>query len=100
MAALDRRVLRTQFEGELVRGVIVYFAPDDLDDSSAQGRAKYAVLLNLALPEPELLYSLFTSQVEKYRRFASEVLTLAGGSYEFLPQESILNLRDVRTVAL
>lgn len=95
--ALDRSLIELYFKGNYKRGAILRFLMK-CDDPARDVRNKYAVVLNKDLSEGDVLLSLATSQIQKYKSsfFDADVLRIDPGQYACFPEPTIVNLREVR----
>ena len=95
--------LKHQFDGFVHRGAIIKFLPDDLDDPKQHNQPKFAVILNAICPEPEILYIFSTSQhsfYDTHGQFEQAIIRVPGGTYSFLPKDTVFPFRNVRGIAI
>lgn len=98
---LPKSLTDSAFETFCCRGAVVRFLMTDLDDPKRSQRNKYAVVLNVDPADAEILLVLTTTSVDWFKtapKWArNAVLSLSEGSYPWVTDETVVDLRNVRT---
>jgi hypothetical protein len=88
------------FDGLLRRGVIIHYRCRFVDgEGRVDVRDKFAVILNVTLPEDPILCALFTSQTGTYTGttlYDRDIIRIAVGTYPFFTKDTVLSFRAVR----
>lgn len=102
MIRLPDEMLVRHFESSLTRGAIIRFKPEDLDDPNRPEAYKFAVILSVDCSTAEIHYVFTTSKTKHYDenpQTAGDIIRVKPGEYGYFPLETIINFREVRTVA-
>ena len=91
------RLAAHPFDKELRRGVVLYYLERKLDDPQRRTRWKYAVVVNFVLPRDPLLFFRSTSKPVFYSggEYDRYILRVPAGTYGFLPENSIFDMKVV-----
>lgn len=104
MIELPKDWLYDQFDGYLKRGAIIRFHADGLGDPDHPGgKMKFAVVLNVSCPAPEIHYVFTTSKTafyNKHTQFNHSIIKVQPGSYDCFPLETIIPFRTVHKIEI
>ncbi len=101
MIKFSRDFVEQYFATRYKRGVVVRFNME-CDDPNREKRFKFGIVLNRDCSEPDVLLAIATSNTDKFAsgRFDSDILRVPKGSYGWTTEDTVVDLRVVRSEKL